>query len=244
MTLEEFQIATNNYISRNGSSHFSIKAALIDMDGVLYDSMPYHTLSWQKMISEQGVACSRDEFYLYEGMTGAATINLIWQREFGHTLSSEEVKRLYKVKTEYFKAFPQPDSIPGTSELFQILERHDIKRVLVTGSAQNTLLQRIDSDFPGAFLPEMRITALDVTNGKPNPEPYLRGLERSATKATETIVVENAPLGVKAGHAAGCFTIAVATGPIPAAELYNAGADIVFPTMKNFTDTLAKYLDA
>ena len=40
------------------------------MDGVLYDSMPYHTLAWQQMMREIGVPTDRDEFYLYEGMTG------------------------------------------------------------------------------------------------------------------------------------------------------------------------------
>ena len=51
------------------------KAALIDMDGVLYDSMKYHTLAWYKLAEELGVPTPRDEFYLYEGMTGAATLD-------------------------------------------------------------------------------------------------------------------------------------------------------------------------
>ena len=74
------------------------RAALIDMDGVLYDSMKYHTLAWQKMMAEVGVECDRDEFYLYEGMTGPATINLLYQREFGRNCDPEEIKRLYAIK--------------------------------------------------------------------------------------------------------------------------------------------------
>ena len=48
-----------------------IKAALIDMDGVLYDSMKYHTLAWHKVMRREGIDCTRDEFYLYEGMTAS-----------------------------------------------------------------------------------------------------------------------------------------------------------------------------
>ena len=50
------------------------------MDGVLYDSMPGHTLAWKRMMEGIGVECTREEFYLYEGMTGAATVNLLYRR--------------------------------------------------------------------------------------------------------------------------------------------------------------------
>ncbi len=43
------------------------KGALIDMDGVLFDSMKGHTRAWQEMMRTAGVECDRDEFYLYEG---------------------------------------------------------------------------------------------------------------------------------------------------------------------------------
>ncbi|MDE6866981.1 MAG: beta-phosphoglucomutase, partial [Muribaculaceae bacterium] len=66
------------------------KAALIDMDGVLYDSMKLHTLAWYRMMTELGIPCERDEFYLYEGMTGKATINRLFQRAYGRDASQEE----------------------------------------------------------------------------------------------------------------------------------------------------------
>ena len=69
------------------------RAALIDMDGVLYDSMKYHTLAWRQMMGEYGLDIPRDEFYLYEGMTGAATIDLIWEREFGKRCDPGQIER-------------------------------------------------------------------------------------------------------------------------------------------------------
>ena len=59
------------------------------------------------------------------------------------------------------------------------------------------------------------VTAFDVKYGKPHPEPYLMGLEKAGVHANEAFVVENAPMGVEAGVAAGIFTIAVNTGPSP-----------------------------
>lgn len=201
-----------------------IKAILFDMDGVLYDSMPYHTLSWQRMMQENGLELPRDEFYQYEGMTGRATINLIWQREFGRDCDPERIERMYHRKTELFVQLGRKVLMPGAAELLDTCRRLGLKRVLVTGSAQSSLLDALEADYPGAFLPEMRVTAHDVTHGKPHPEPYLRALEKAGVSADEAIVVENAPLGVKAGAAAGIRTLALMSGPIPEEILLDAGA--------------------
>lgn len=216
------------------------RVALIDMDGVLYDSMKYHTLAWQRMMAEQGVECDRDEFYLYEGMTGLATIDLLFRRAFGHGVTPEQAKELYAVKSRYFKEIGWNEPMPGADRMLRALEARGIRRVLVTGSSQTTLLDNINRDYPGAFLPGDRVTAADVVHGKPDPEPYLKGLEIAGVSPEEAVVIENAPLGVRAGKAAGVFTFAVTTGPIPREEFVRENADIIFPSMPEFADFLEK----
>ena len=88
----------------------------------------------------------------------------------------------------------------------------------------------------GIFVRERMVTAFDVKYGKPHPEPYLMGLEKAGVKANEAIVVENAPIGVQAGTAAGIFTVAVNTGPMNGQVLLDAGADLLFPSMQAFCD--------
>lgn len=230
--------AIKAYRARTGCKSGSQHAALIDMDGVLYDSMKYHTLAWQRMVSEQGIDCDRDEFYLYEGMTGKATIDLIWKRERGVSVSDDEVKRLYAIKARYFVEMGHKEAMPGADRMLQVLMKAGWDRVLVTGSAQSSLLERLDEDYPGAFVDGRRVTALDVTHGKPDPEPYIRGLQKLGACPCEAIVIENAPLGVQAGVAAGCFTVAVTTGPIPRKEFEKEKADLIFPSMPAFAEAL------
>lgn len=204
-------------------------AALIDMDGVLYDSMPRHARAWRRTMLELGVDIPEEEFFLYEGMTGPATINLILKRERGETLSLEQCREIYARKAAYFRELGEPPTMPGAREMLDSLREAGIKRVLVTGSAQTTLLDRLKRDYPGHFPRAMRVTALDVVNGKPHPEPYLRGLEKAGVGPKEAIVIENAPLGVRAGKAAGIFTIALMTGPIPRQAFEAEGADLILP---------------
>lgn len=205
------------------------KAALIDMDGVLYDSMPLHTLSWRETMLEEGLDIPAEEFFLYEGMTGAATINLLMQREKGVTLTMDQCREIYSRKAMRFREKGEPSPMPGAAEKLALFRREGLITILVTGSAQNTLLDRLEADYPGFFPPERRVTAFDVTNGKPHPEPYLRGLEKAGVKAEEAIVLENAPLGVRAGKAAGIFTVAWTTGPIPRSAFESEGADLIIP---------------
>lgn len=109
--------------------------------------------------------------------------------------------------------------------------------MVVTGSGQLSLLERLEHNFPGMFHKELMVTAFDVKYGKPDPEPYLMALKKGGIKASEAVVVENAPLGVEAGHKAGIFTIAVNTGPLDGQILLDSGADLLLPSMQALCDT-------
>ena len=208
------------------------------MDGVLYDSMPGHTLAWKRMMDDSGVECTRDEFYLYEGMTGLATVDLVFRKVFGHGCDPDRAKELYDVKTRYFKEFGPARPMPGADRMLAALGDRGLTRVLVTGSGQKSLLDALQRDYPGVFPDGRRVTAFDVTHGKPDPEPYLKGASFAGCDPQDCMVVENAPLGVRAGKAAGCFTVAVTTGPIPREEFVKEDADLIFPSMQDFADFL------
>lgn len=233
-----------SYIQAAGLERLDIKAALIDMDGVLYDSMKYHTIAWHRLATELNIPATREEFYLYEGMTGTAIINLLFNRTFGKGVDDDEAKRLYSIKARYFLEVGQVETMPDANRMLNTLRDNGLDRVLVTGSAQASILDRLEADYPGIFAPTKRVTALDVTHGKPNPEPYLRGQEKVGCRPEECIVIENAPLGIKAGKAAGCFVIGITTGPIPADKMKEAGADLVFSSMTEFANTLPELIEA
>lgn len=230
--MNTFTTQIQRYLTSNNLIRFTPRAALIDMDGTLYDSMPGHARAWQQMMAEIGVSIDYNEIFLHEGRTGASTIDLLIHRAFGRPANEEEMRELYRRKTELFAAMPPVTAMPGAAEMLHFFKMAEIKCVLVTGSGQSSLLNRLDTDFPGIFAEDMRVTSRDVVNGKPHPEPFIRAMEKAGVKSYESIVVENAPLGVEAGHRSGAFTIGVTTGPVPADALREAGADVVFASMK------------
>lgn len=208
-----------------------LKAVLFDMDGVLFDSMPNHAYAWSHAMTEYGLQMTREEVYMNEGRTGNGTINMLAQRFWGRDATEEEKQLIYEAKSKVFNSLPEAKPMPGALETLQAVKTKGLKIVLVTGSAQTSLLEKLERSYPGFFHQELMVTGFDVKLGKPYPEPYLKGLQKAGIKPEEGIVVENAPLGVQAGHAAGIFTIAANTGPLADEVLKNAGADIVLPGM-------------
>lgn len=215
-----------------------IKAALIDMDGTLYDSMPRHVAAWSRLASDLAIPHDPDEFYLYEGMTGAATLSVLFQRAYGRDPSPDEVAELYARKTRYFNELPAVGPMPGARDMLRSLSLRGITRVLVTGSGQRSLIDRLQADFPGAFSPDLMVTSASVTHGKPHPEPYLMAMKLAGVTPREALVIENAPLGVRSGHDSGAFTVALTTGPIPRQSFIDAGADLILPSMTSLASLL------
>lgn len=214
-----------------------LRAVLFDMDGVLYNSMPSHAKAWHRAMAHFGYDLPEQEAYMHEGRTGASTINIVSRRQRGVEESEERIQEIYRVKSQFFNEYPPAEPMPGALELLRKLQAQGLKILIVTGSGQASLLDRLNHHFPGVFCRELMVTAFDVKRGKPDPEPYLMGLQKGDLRADECVVVENAPLGVRAAKAAGIFTIAVNTGPLPDNALTDEGADLLLPSMQALCDT-------
>lgn len=225
-----------HYLDTHDYDRINLKAVFFDMDGVLYNSMPYHAEAWHQVMKQYGMNLSREEAYMHEGRTGAGTINIVSLRDRGYEASPEEIKEIYAEKSRLFNLNPPAEPMKGAMELLQQVKECGLMRVIVTGSGQRSLLDRLNSHFPDMFTRELMVTAFDVKYGKPNPEPYLMALKKAGVAPNEAIVVENAPLGVQSAVSAGIFTIAVNTGPLPESALLDEGADLLYPSMMALTE--------
>ena len=222
----------------------SPKVVLFDMDGILYDSMPNHGIAWQRAMKEFGIHFTVEDSYATEGARGVDTIRKYAKAQLGKELTEEEAQKMYDLKAHYFHEMPEAKIFDGVTDLMKKIKDSGLKIGIVTGSAQRPLIERVTHDF-GDFVSRDQITtAFDVKRGKPNPDPYLMGLKKAGNYApSEGIVVENAPLGVRAGVAAGCYTVAINSGPLADSVLINEGANILFPTIREFADNWEEVLN-
>ena len=246
-SIKFFRMTTlfKEFLNKHNYSNFDLKAVLFDMDGVLYDSMKWHAKSWKETMDHFDITSTSEEFYLYEGMVGSHTINHLMNREKGRDATSQEKESIYKLKTELFSKYNDGSLIPYAYDFVKKVHDEGLKCAVVTGSGQPTLINKLEHNFPNLFKKEQIVTAFDVKNGKPHPEPYLMGLAKAGDlKPNQAVVVENAPRGVEAAVAAGIFTIAINTGPMPDKVLADAGANIVLPSMKALFESWDEYRES
>ena len=96
------------------------------MDGVLFDSMPYHSEAWHKVMKSHGLTLSREEAYMHEGRTGASTIHIVFQRELGREATQEAIESIYQEKSVLFNSYPEAKPMPGAWELLQKVKKDEM----------------------------------------------------------------------------------------------------------------------
>lgn len=222
---------TSNILTTSPYPKEKPSVVLFDMDGVLFDTMPFHTASWQSTAKCYGLETTRDEFYLYEGQKGTDTIKYLYKRQHGVEPSDEYVQEVYQYKTQLYRQYTDIKLIPHIRSFIEWLRDKGVKIGVVTGSSRSNALMRIDTYLSDLIDPGHIVTADDCALGKPHPEPYERGMKIFGSVPDETLVIENAPYGIEAAHKSRTFVIGVTTGPIPPETLYKSGADLVLPDM-------------
>ena len=231
-----FSNAIITFLKENNYPDFNLKAVFFDMDGVLFDSMKYHASAWVQALNDVNIPFTQYEAYLNEGRTGHSTIDGAFNRTYGRDATEVEKQQIYNLKSKYFEVFDSPERIPFVTELLKKIKNLGMQIFVVTGSGQASLIDNLQVHFPDVFHKDKMVTAYDVLQGKPFPEPYLKALKKSGVKPWEVIVIENAPLGVESAKAAGLFTLAVNTGPLEKEVLLDSGADIVFDSMEELDE--------
>lgn len=213
-------------------------AILFDMDGVLYDSMPNHSKAWSQAMEQFGMHMTPHDVYLNEGATGHDTVVRISLRDRGYEASEQEINDIYGYKAALFRSMPEARVMPGSQEVFRKAKALGLKILIVTGSGQKNLIERVQRDYEGYITRDRMVTAFEVKRGKPYPDPYLKGLQIAGVPAAEAVVVENAPLGIRAAVAAGIDTVAVNTGPLEDEILLAEKPVLLLHSMQELADNL------
>jgi sugar-phosphatase len=195
-------------------TRISCSALLFDMDGVLVDSTPAVARVWKRWAARHGF----DAAEVVHRAHGRPSITTV--REYlpngDHLAENKEIEQ--DEVTDLDGVVP----LPGARELLSALPRG--RWTIVTSCSRRLAEVRLEAS--GLPRPEIFVTSSDIQNGKPAPDPYLKGAEVLGLAARDCIVVEDAPAGVRSGKAAGARVIALRT-TMAERELWDAGADWV-----------------
>lgn len=181
-----------------------LKAALFDLDGVVFDTEPQYTVFW-------GGICRQyhPEHPGLEHEIKGQTLTQIYDRWFSGPLLSEQdsiTARLndYEQQMHY-------DYIAGFEPLIATLHHHGVKTAVVTSSniPKMESVYRYQMGFCSLF--DAILTSEDFERSKPDPDCYIKAAQRLETENDECVVFEDSFNGLRSGRAAGMTVVGLAT---------------------------------
>ena len=199
-------------------------AILFDFDGVVLDSIAAHLRAWQETLAPLGIQMTIDHLAPIEGMPTEPMAQLLLEQLLGRAGAPGEIERLATTKRALYRRYLKPRPIPGIVQLLHDLQGRGYRLGLVTGGVRS-IVDSVLVLFGVADLFEVIVTSEDTARGKPDPEPYRTAAVRLGLPASDCLVVENAPLGLRSARGAGMACVALET-TLPAARL--AAADRIF----------------
>ena len=188
------------------------RGVLFDLDGVLVDSTPAVARVWAWWARRHGFDPDKVVREAH-GKPSIATIRELLPNA-DHAAENREVERREIEDVE--GVIP----LPGAVELLRAIPPE--KWAIVTSCTRRLAEVRIGA--AGLPSPNRMVTSNDIRNGKPDPEPYLKGAQILGAPGAECVVIEDAPAGIRAGKTAGAHVVALRT-TAEDAELRAAGAD-------------------
>jgi HAD superfamily hydrolase (TIGR01509 family) len=180
------------------------KAALFDLDGVVFDTEPQYSIFW-------GMICRQyhPEHPGLEHEIKGSTLVQIYDRWFSGPLESERPNITRRL--DVYEQTMHYDYIPGFEALIADLHAHGVKTAVVTSSniPKMESVYRYQPAFQTLF--DTILTSEDFSRSKPDPDCYLRAARRLGVGSDECIVFEDSFNGLRSGCAAQMKVVGLAT---------------------------------
>jgi HAD superfamily hydrolase (TIGR01509 family) len=198
-----------------------LRAILFDFNGILVDDEPVHLELFQRVLDEEGIALSREDYWQhYLGFDDAECFRAVF-RSVDRELETSHSVRLIARKASYYRDRMRRDGypfFPGGVEL--VVQAADAG--LTLGVVSGALREEIEGALEQAeirTLFKLVIGAEDVNAGKPDPEGYRLGLQLLNSRPPlpdrlfhphEVLAIEDSPAGLESARGAGLRTLGVA----------------------------------
>ena len=186
----------------NGDVVLRAQGLLFDNDGVLVDSEPSVVRSWRRWAVGQGL--DPDEVMaVVPGRRAADTVAVF--------VKPAQVEESTALITRFeLEDVADTTAVPGALDL--VAQLAGVPWAVVTSGVRDLATARLRA--AGVPLPEIIVTADDVTAGKPDPQGYASAADRLGLAPADLLVLEDSASGIAAGQAAGCRVVGVGEGAL------------------------------
>jgi HAD superfamily hydrolase (TIGR01509 family) len=212
------------------SAAISVKTALLfDLDGTLVDTDALHLTAFQAVLATHGIALTKAQYV--EKIMGSSNA-LIGEAFFSH-LSMADREAAIETKEQAFRdMLDELQPVAGVGALLDYAVSQGIRCAIVTNAPRANATIVLKALGLAERLP-MQIIGSELARSKPDPLPYLTGLEKTGAVAANSVAFEDSLSGLRAALGAGLAVVGMTT-TLDEATLTRAGATIA---VADFTDS-------
>jgi HAD superfamily hydrolase (TIGR01509 family) len=194
-------------------------ALLFDLDGTLVDSDARHFAAFQQIFAPFGIALDQAT---YNARIHGSSNELIGKAFLSHLTPEQRRATLEEKEAAYRADLADIEPIAGAVELLDLADRLGLKRAVVTNGPRANADAVLAALGLAARL-AIVVIGTELERAKPDPLPYLRGLELTGAAAGRSVAFEDSPTGVRSAAAAGLAVVGLTTS-LDEATLIEAGA--------------------
>lgn len=166
--------------------------------------MEDHFRAWRAAVLAYGVEIEPGEYYPLEGLP---VHKLVVEFFAARGLPAPDADGVIRAKEAHYLRHHRFQVYPGVRPLLRTLRRRGVMLAIVTAGLKDRIHRSVPASLLGLF--DAVITGDMTQQGKPHPEPYLKGASELGLRAADCLAVENAPLGIEAAKAAGAYCVGV-----------------------------------
>jgi beta-phosphoglucomutase len=217
-----------------------LRAAIFDVDGVLVDSYSAHYHSWCELAAESELSITEEQFAETFGRTSRDIIRRFWGAD---ATDSSRVRELDDRKEALYREIVSAEfpAMDGAADLIDTLDDEGI--LLAVGSSgppENValVLEQLERQQRIAAV----VTGTDVTRGKPDPQVFVIAARKLGVPPDSCVVVEDAPDGIRAAHAAGMAAVALVSTGRARDDFIDVVPELIVESLRDLTPDLLRAL--
>lgn len=218
-----------------------LTALLFDLDGTLTDTDTLHLQAFRKLLHDHdGRELTQAQF---DAQVSGRSNGQLFAELFPAASPAQRQAMAERKEALFRELAPTLEPLPGLLRLLKHARQHAIGMCVVTNAPRLNAEHMLSAMGLNGWFDAVLVSD-ELARPKPDPLPYLTGLQRLGASASQALAFEDSLPGVRAAQAAGIYTVGLATTQT-AARLHEAGAQLVIddfddPRLWSLVEALAQ----